>query len=183
MEVRGSILKGISDYIKINHSSNYAKWQNQLSNETRGLLANSSVSNWYSIHDALIEPSKVACELIFSDEKQGAWEMGRFAAQQGLTGIYKVFVLIATPTFVLKKAPRIMSTFYRPSELNVVESSNQSVKIRCSQLPANSSLLEYRIAGWIERAAEICNCKDVKVEILNALSKGDETFDLQISWS
>ncbi|MEO9806579.1 MAG: hypothetical protein ABJF04_25180 [Reichenbachiella sp.] len=131
----------------------------------------------------MIQPSLVVCELIFSDEKIGAWEMGRFAAEQGLTGIYKVFAMIATPTYILKKAPRIMSTFYRPSELKVVESSNRSVKIRCTKLPVNNSLLEFRIAGWIERAAEICNCKNVKVEILSALSKGEETFDLHVSWN
>lgn len=182
MEVRGSILKGISDFVKVKHPSGYEKWVGSLSSTTRIMLGNLSVSSWYAIDAAMIQPSSQVCKMFFEDAGKGAWQMGRFAAEQGLTGVYKVFIMIASPSFILKRAPRIMTTFYTPSQLNVLESTNRSVRIRCSALPVKSELLEFRIAGWIERAAEICNCQDVKVEISSTLSGGDQTFDMYVTW-
>lgn len=44
-------------------------------------------------------------------------------------------------------------------------------------------LVEQRIGGWIEKAFEICGCKNVKVSITKSLTKGDEITEYKATWS
>ncbi|UXP32176.1 hypothetical protein N6H18_17695 [Reichenbachiella agarivorans] len=182
MEVRGIMLRGIHDYASQKHKEKYNEWLSKLPQQSSALLENLSNTAWYNIEDALLKPLEVLCGLIYSDPLRGSWEIGRYSAETGLTGIYKVFVMVSTPTFILKRAPRILTTFYNPSELKIEESSSKGILVRCTKLPVNSELIEHRIAGWIEKAGEICGCVNMKVEIVSSMAKGDQVFDLKASW-
>ncbi|RJE74400.1 hypothetical protein [Reichenbachiella sp. MSK19-1] len=182
MEVRGIMLRGIDDFVSSKHEGKYEQWVSKLPQQTSELLGNVSSSSWYNIEDALLKPLEALCSLAYSDPLRGSWEVGRYSAETGLTGIYKVFVMVSTPSFILKRAPRILTTFYNPSQLEIKESSNNGILVRCTKLPVNSELIEHRIAGWIERAGEICGCVNMKVEILSSMAKGDAVFDLKASW-
>ena len=109
-------------------------------------------------------------------------EMGRFSADIALKGVYKVFLLIASPGFLMKRASKIISTFYIPSEVNIAESSAKSVTLEVLRFDEIDLALEYRIAGWCQRALELANCNNVKYKILQFLSKGDAKTIIEFYW-
>ena len=88
------------------------------------------------------------CDQFYDSPKEGAWKSGRFSAEVGLSGLYKVFVVISTPTFLIKRASRVLATFYSPTEVKVIDSSDDSMLVHFSKLPVKNEYLEYRIAGW-----------------------------------
>lgn len=182
MKAKGSIFKSIEDFVKTDYASNYQQWKGNLSNESRSLTERAKNAEWYPIHDALIDPIKVICSTLDIDEKTCAWNSGRFSAEQSLNGVYKVFIMVSTPAFILKRAPRILPTFYDPSDLKTLETTEKGVFIRCDILPVKHTIIEYRIAGWIERAGEICGCKNMKVEITESLAMGGKSLDITASW-
>ena len=120
--------------------------------------------------------------MFYTDKKKGAWESGRYSAKMGLTGIYKVFVLISSPTFLLKRATRVIATFYDPTDLTVADTTDNSMVIQFTQLPIKNELIEYRIAGWMEMALEICGCKNLKVDITKSMAQGSSIFETTINW-
>lgn len=182
MQVRGSVIKSIDSFVADNHGSKYEEWKNGLSAASSLLLSSVSTSNWYPVEPGVIVPTEVLCEMFYNDKKQGAWESGRYSAKVGLTGIYKVFVLISSPSFMLKRASRVIATFYEPTDLKVVDSSDTSMVIQFTQLPIKNELIEYRIAGWMEMALEICGCKNLQVNITKSMAKGDNVFETTITW-
>lgn len=182
MEVRGSVLISIDEFVKERHSSDYNSWKGKLSSETLELLKNPGPQKWYPVEDGVIDPTKHLCDMFYEDAKRGAWESGRYSAEAALKGIYKIFVLVSTPSFMLKRASRIMTTFYSPTNIEVVDTTDRSMLLHLTQLPVNNELIEHRIGGWIEKALEICGCKGLKVNIKSSLSKGDDRTTFDITW-
>lgn len=182
MEVRGSVIGNINAYMKNTHPQDYDKWFNALSDSSQQLMTRTTSSKWYPIDDGILEPTKIMCDQFYSSPKEGAWKSGRFSAEVGLTGLYKVFVVISTPTFLIKRASRVLGTFYNPTEVTVVDSTDHSMLVHFTKLPSANEYLEYRIAGWMEKALEICGCKDLSVRTTKSIAKGDSHFEVQISW-
>lgn len=183
MEVRGSVVSNINAFVKEIHSEGYDQWITSLPENSQNLMKRTSSSKWYPIEDGILEPTKIMCDQFYSSPKEGAWKSGRFSAEVGLTGLYKVFVVISTPTFLMKRASRVLATFYNPTEVAVIDSSDHSMLVHFTKLPTQNEYLEYRIAGWMEKALEICGCKDLSVRTTQSIAKGDELFEVQISWS
>ncbi len=182
MKVRGSIISNINAYVKNIHTRDYQKWIDTLPSTSQELMKKTGSSNWYSIEDGILEPTKIMCDLFYATAKEGAWKSGRYSAEVSLTGIYKVFVVVSTPVFLIRRASRILATFYDPTEVEVVESTDKSMLVHFTKLPTQSEHLEYRIAGWMEKALEICGCKDLSMEIPKSIANGDEVFEVKISW-
>jgi hypothetical protein len=184
MEIKGTAVKSISDFVKEKFYNYYDDWLNSLPEESKKIMSNPVLPNeWFPLIEAAIIPTNKLHPLIFTDEFEGARQSGRYSAEIALMGIYKFFVKMATPNFVIGKASRIMSTYYRPSELEIVESSSKHAIMSLSHFPESHPCIEYRIAGWCERALEISGCKEVTVTISKSLSNGDPLTEFLIKWS
>lgn len=184
MEIKGTAVKSIPEYVKRNFTSEYANWIRALSPASQQIANSVSSAGWYSMTDAAVEPSKKVGELFFNNDlKKGAWELGRFSADIALNGIYKLYVKFSAPGHIISRASRIFSAYYRPSKLETADLKSNSVKLLMTQFDQPSDLIEYRIAGWVERALEISGCKGVDVNITKSLAKGDNQTVFECSWS
>ncbi len=183
MKVRGSVPKSIDDFVKSNHAGQYDEWKNSLSEKTAGIIDKASTSAWYPVNEGVVEPTLAMCKLFYPDKRKGAWESGRFSAEYALSGIYKVFVLVSTPSFLLKRASRVITTFYEPTSIEVISSTDKSMELRLTELPIDNELIEYRIGGWMEKALEMCGCKNLTVNIPDSISKGAAYTTYDIKWS
>lgn len=182
MEVRGSVISNIKAYVEKKHPEKFEEWHSSLSEKSQELMERPGTSKWYPIKEGILEPTEKMCDLFYLNARDGAWKSGRFSAEEALTGIYKVFVVVSTPLFLIKRASRIMGTFYRPTEVNVVDNDDKSMLVHFTKLPTESRYLEYRIAGWMEKALEICGCKELSVKTPKSIANGDEVFEVDISW-
>ena len=131
----------------------------------------------------MIKPSRIAADLFFEkDVKKISWEIGRYSAEIGLKGIYKVFILIATPQYIMKRGGKILASFYEPSVLQVGEERNNGVNLEITEFPDPSEVAEHRIGGWIEKALEICGVKNISIEVPKSLLKGDDKTIYVVDW-
>lgn len=185
MEIKGSAVKSIAEYVKRNHSESYQDWLNSLPHQSKKIFSEPVLpSNWYPVTDAAVVPTKQLAEFFFDkDIEKGAWQSGRYSAETALTGLYKFFVMAASPHFIISKASKILSTYYRPADIEVHDKGSNWVKVHFSNFEERSQIVECRICGWIERALEISGAKDVKVSINKSMAKGDPITELYMNWS
>ena len=184
MQIKGSIVKSTEQFVAKSFPNAHGRWLSKLPSGSKNIYSDLVMaSQWYPIQEGLFQPTKLASELFFSDVKQGAWQVGRFSAETGLTGIYKVFVMIATPKFLIERSPRILSTMYEGAELKVVEVTDKVGLVHITKLPVHHEIIEHRIAGWMERALEICGCHNVSLKITKQLSQGDEFTEYRTQWA
>ena len=184
MKVKGTIVTSVTGYVKENFPNRYQEWIDNLPAESKSLLTKSIMATeWYSIDEGLVKPTELAAKLFFNnDVRKVSWEIGRYSAEVGLRGIYKVFVLIATPQFLMKRGGKILSSFYDPSVLTVPVERPKGVDIHISEFPNSSEVTESRIAGWMEKALEICKVKNISIEVTESFLKGDDKTVYVVNW-
>ncbi|MBN1412665.1 MAG: hypothetical protein JW969_17590 [Spirochaetales bacterium] len=185
MEVKGSAIKSIPEFITNKFcKEGHEKWLENLSVEAREVYCYLIVaSNWYPLTTILVEPTRKMCELFYNGDNKGAWEAGRYSAEVGLKGIYKAFVQLGSAQFMLKKAGTIMTTFYRPSTIEVAESGKTNALLHITEFPEMDRSVELRIGGWMEKALEVSGCRNIKVDITKSLTKGDKLTEYTITWA
>jgi len=183
MEIKGTAVKSTIEFVRARFAERYNEWLEMLPTDSRAIMESPVyATDWYPIINAAILPTKAIGHLFYDDIKKGAWEVGRFSAEVSLTGIYKVFIKLTSPAHIIDRASKIMETYYRPAEIAVVERPHKGVRLHIKKLPTNDAVIEHRISGWMERALEINNCKNISINIPLSLSKGDEVTEIAITW-
>ncbi|MGE0090761.1 MAG: hypothetical protein AB7S50_14910 [Bacteroidales bacterium] len=185
MEVKGTAVKSIKEFVETRFKDDYTKWLKSMPEESQvimksGIFAN----NWYPMKAAAVEPTMALAKMFYNNDfKQAALESGRYSADMGLKGVYKIFVMIAKPQYIMQRAGRVFTSYYSPSDIVVADNHDKGLTLHITKFPEPESVIEYRIAGWCERALEYTNCKNVKARITKSLAKGDNLTEIVITWN
>jgi hypothetical protein len=185
MEIKGVAVKSIPEFVKKRHPEYYSSWYNSLPRESKELFQTGIISNkWYPVDHAAVLPTRKIGEILYNnDSNKAAWESGRYSAEIALTGVYKIYVRLSSPSHIISRASRIFSAYYNPAEIATQKATSKSVEVHMTKFAPASELIEHRIGGWIEKALELSGCNDVKVKFEKSLAKGDALTLYKINWS
>lgn len=185
MEVKGTAVEAMPSFISEKFGQDGLKsWIDSLSEDCQKIFSKPILSSqWYPLKEVLVEPTLKLCSLFYNGDIKGALEMGRYSAEMGLKGIYKVFVRIGSTDFLIKKASTILPTYYNPSSMEIVDKDKGKATIRITQFPEPHEVIDLRIKGWMEEALTISGAKDVKVNILQSMASGAPYTDFAATWN
>jgi hypothetical protein len=185
MQVKGSAIASMPAFITEKFGqAGMDKWLNSLSPEGKKIYGSKVLANnWYSLKESMLDPSAKVCELFYRGDVKGAWELGRYSADFGLSGIYKIFVKVGSPEFIIKRGSTIIAGYYQPCKLDVVETGPKNVVLHLSQFPELTPVLEARLCGWMQRALEINGCKNVTPKVTKSITKGSPITEFSITWA
>ncbi|MGD2085406.1 MAG: hypothetical protein PVH61_04400 [Candidatus Aminicenantes bacterium] len=184
MKVRGKALIPMPKFVKKKFGKEGLKrWLDAISVEAhQAFVFTIKSSEWYPLTETFTKPTANIAQLFYDwNLKKAAWELGRFSADFGLKYL-KLIVKIGSPNFLLNKAGEIMSSYYNPSKIEIVNAVGSNVKFRISNFPEMNKAVEYRIAGWIERALEINGCKNVNIKIPKSITNFNAYSEFHVSW-
>jgi hypothetical protein len=102
--------------------------------------------------------------------------------QRDLTGIYRTFVRIARPRFVLSLASRIFSTYFRPGVMRVVERRHGFVKVELSDCFGFDANMWQDVFGGCEAALELAGAKTCRIRIIDGGCDGDDSASANAWW-
>lgn len=165
MTIKGTSVKSTYNFVNKTHSAQEQLWLDSLPETSRELMTSAVMSTqWYPIIDGMITPVQKIADLFYDgDENRTAYEVGKFSAIEGLKGVYKIFVKMASPIFVLKRSPRIFNTYYSDVNFEILESdSNKAVFLVKGFKKVHESIFS-RIDGWIEETLRIIGAKPIEV--------------------
>jgi hypothetical protein len=155
----------------------------KLPEDSRQLMTDKIIANnWYPIRQAMVEPMRVICDLFYDKDLRGAWDSGRFAAEDAFHGVYKVLALVHSPQFLIEKASSVFSGYYQPSQFILKQINVTCAVLYILQFEEPSELVENRIAGWIERAMQLIGCQGIDVGISESLAKGGNYTEIVCRW-
>ena len=185
MQVKGTAVRTTRDFVKTRFPHLYDQWLESLPPESKKLFTSSlDATAWYPFREAYTIPVNKIMAICFNNNfKDGGDQLGSYSAETALKGFYKVFLLIASPQFLLQRASKIFTTFYEPSEIEASIADSNNAILRITRFEGIDEAVEYRIAGWIRKALEMANCKEPTYEIKRFLSKGDSSTDIHFQWS
>ena len=185
MEIKGTAVIAIRDFVKDKYPGQYRKWYDSLPEESKEVFTGVIDSTkWYPVEAAAARPTKAIAKLFYNNDVQkGAWESGRYSAEKALKGIYKIFVKASSPSYLIARASRVFSTYYQPCELKSIKNDGNNLVLHIFGMSNPEKVIEFRIAGWIEKALEISGSKDINVEITKSMTQGDALTEFTINWA
>lgn len=184
MEVKGEVLISLPLFIiKKFGNEEFERWLRFLTPDAKKVYSNPIIkTEWYPLKEMLVRPTLKICELFYKKNLIGAFECGRFSAEYGLKGIYKILVRLSSPDVLINRAKKILQNYYQPCEIDVFLQAHNLAILRITEFSEMSPCIEQRIAGWMKRAVEITGVDRVNVKILKSLTKNDQYTEFQITW-
>jgi len=143
--------------------------------EQPSILASEKVSE-FMLNRLTAEAARVKGESVES--------FGRRAGRAELAdavGIYRFFIIVLTPTAMLKKASALWATVHSHGSLAVENETPRSARVRLSQFPSEEAHCA-RLSGWFEGAGEMTGVKNIRVEHDVCLIRGGPDCQWQLTW-
>lgn len=183
MKIKGTAVKSTPLYVKERFKNEYREWLSKLPADSRAIMEKPiDVTNWYPLTESVITPTQLIGKMFFKDEMEAAFEIGRYSAEIALKGVYKVFVLVSTPAFIISRAAKIFSTYYDPAEINILENADHKAVIEVRKFKEKDCLIAHRIAGWMYKALEITRKSNISYTIDCDFSMGKERILINMNW-
>ena len=180
--VKGTGVMSTRTYVKSRHNDEFKSWLNSLPSNSNKIYTDTiNSTNWYNIEDAYLSPMKLIAQRFFDgDEKTAALDIGKYSAEYGLKGVYKVFLLKASPQTLMKASKRIISVYYDKVKVEIDDIKKKSLVLSCTRITNKNELFDYRTIGWCVKALELANCKNVNYE--NVEANSEDMFAFKLSW-
>ena len=183
MLVKGATVVSTKAFVEYEHEEEFIKWLSNLPEESQKIYTQTiNESKWYPLNDAFVVPTRIMLGMFYNNDLKGAYELGAYSAEKGLTGIYKMFVKMGSPAFIISRAAKVFSAYYKDSNIKVLSSTKKSVILMVNEFPEYVDVVEHRITGWMDKALEISGCKNVKTQVVHSFLKGDPFTEFFITW-
>ncbi len=184
LEMKGTAVQTQVEFVKKTFGEErFKEWCAALPPEARELVEGTILtSSWYKGEPFVVGIRKAICDVFYEGDARGARELGRFSADKGLRGVYKVFVRFGSPNWVAERATQVFSRYFRPGEIETVANDKKSARARLTGFPEKTGLVEQTVAGFMEGAVIISGAKNPAVQIPKSVSKGDQYTEFLVTW-
>jgi len=109
-------------------------------------------------------------------------EFGAFIAQRDLKALYRMFLKLGTPAFIIGRSRLIFAQYIKGGSLeSTVDGNAATLVLRNLVMPYY--MCEHGIPGWLQTAIELAGGRGVKVTQAKCAHRGDPECVLQASWS
>ncbi len=169
MQAKGTTVKALKDYITETHGSEGCRrWLESLPPASQAVFAQGLLpSRWYPFEDAMQQPLVAMGRMFYGGNSDGAWQEGRYTAETNLRGVYRVFIKVASPQSLVKNTASLWRSYYDGSTARVLESNGNGAVLLLQDIEPACAEFDHHVAGWIERALEICGSSRTGFTITN----------------
>ncbi|OYT10368.1 MAG: hypothetical protein B6I18_09500 [Bacteroidetes bacterium 4572_112] len=180
--VKGTGVISTRTYVESKHNDRYKSWLKSLPKKSNDIYTKAiNSTNWYNIEDAYLSPMEQIAKSFFDgDEKTAALDVGKYSAEYALKGVYKVFLMRASPQTLMKASKRIASIYYNNVKVSIDNVKKKSLIINCTRITTKNKIFDYRTIGWCIKALELTHCKNVIFEDVD--TENSEMFAFKLSW-
>jgi len=177
IKVKGIGLISFRNYLKDTYKNRYQEWLSKIPTKSKEIYTGDIIAtDWYSVEDGLVRPMEVSAKLFHNGNvEKSAVEAGIYGGEYTLKGVYKAFLMIATPKALMGASKRILGRFYTIAEIEIDDSTKTSLTSSITKIDRRTEYIDYYIIGWSVRALELANCKNVKYKIIKPRYKDKYT--------
>ncbi len=137
------------------------------------------MSSWYSL-EVLVAENEAIEKAIGVGEVRAATI---FTAEYDLNTVYKMFMRIASPSFVIGKVAQLWRQYYDVGELVVLTNRPGYLELELRDFPIQKDLYCTALCGYMQKTVELTNCKNGRVEHPSCRSRGDERCIYHATWT
>jgi hypothetical protein len=185
VEVKGSVVGDSIKTIKALYGEHtYNDVLNLLRPETRAVFDRGSVMpmDWYSLN-AFIEFLEADLKVTSHGDERELIRRSEDLIGKQLTGIYKVFVKLGSPSFVLSRLAAVNQTYFRGVAIEISFPNPRNAIVRLTGFAKEHRLMGFCLIGFYRKALDVSGAKNIEVEFSTSIEEGKGYCELVLSWT
>ena len=184
VQIKGSSIQEAVQQIK--NRAGEAAFQTilgQLDEETRKIFAGDIfASTWYSL-DAFAHFLEVEVKVLADGNEEMVAKGAEAVADRQLRGIYRAFVKLGSPEFVIKRLSAVHATYFNGVAIEVKILGHGKAMIKYIGFQRQHGIMGFTIIGFFRKALEISGAKNVEASFVTPIEEGKGYAELALSWS
>lgn len=182
VEIKGVAISGSIEAFKAKFGKEeYAKILEKLNAEDKNMFSSIILSNlWYPL-DSFVRYIEVLYQLYYGGDYSKLQLNSEEIIDKQLRGIYRLFIQLGTPEFVVKKIGFINSSYFKGMTLEVIENKKGKYIGHYTGFEKQHRVFQYTIIGFYKRAMEISGAKNVKAVFTVPMSDS-KYAEITVTW-
>ena len=184
VQIKGSAIKETINQIKTRSGEDaFQKILGLLDEETRKICEGEIfASTWYSL-DLFTRFLEIEIRVLADGNEEMVTRGSEAVIERQLRGIYKAFVKLGSPEFVIKRIAAVHATYFQGVPIDVQLQGHGKALIKYTGFEKQHRIMGFAIIGFFRKALEISGAKDVKIHFATPIDEGKPYSELSISWS
>jgi hypothetical protein len=184
VQIKGSAIKETIEQIKSRAGdAAFQKILGLLDDETRKALAGEIFSStWYSL-DLFTRFLEIEIKVLADGNEEMVTRGSEAVIERQLRGIYKAFVKLGSPEFVIKRIAAVHATYFQGVPIEVQLHGHGRAIVKYTGFEKQHRIMGFAIVGFFKKALEISGAKDVAIHFSVPIEDGKGYSELSIAWS
>jgi hypothetical protein len=161
----------------------YMKIVGMLDAETKKVFQSEiASSSWYSL-DLFTRFLDLEIKVLANGNEEMIVRGAEAVIERQLRGIYKVFVKLGSPEFIIKRIAAVHATYFNGVPIHVEMNGAKGATIKYTGFEPQHRLIGYAIIGFFRKALEISGAKNVAAEFTTPIADGKGYAVLSLTWT
>lgn len=183
VQIKGTVLVDAIEAVKSRAGDDELKQiVKSLNGEARKLFEGQIFpSNWYSLdHFAAFLAATV--DKTAGGNREILIARSEKVTERQLRGIYRIFVKLGSPEFVVKRIAAVHSTYFQGVDIFPEFDGVNKATLKYLGFEKQHQIMEYGIRGFYRKALEISGAKNVNAQFTTSIAEGLNHSVLAVTW-
>ncbi|MFA5116688.1 MAG: DUF2378 family protein [Candidatus Omnitrophota bacterium] len=137
--------------------------------------------NWYPVKT--YSAFMAAADKIFGKGDYNlCFNIGKYSAEDIFSGLYKVFLELGNPHFVIRRGHIAWRTIIDSGELEIEQTGDKFVKVRITGFEEPDKAFCWKVSGYFGKVLEMSGAKNVRVNEGKCACDGGPYCEYDIQW-
>ena len=184
VQIKGSAIKETIDQIKTRVSEeSFQTILGLLDEETRKFCEGEIFSStWYSL-DLFTRFLEIQNRVLAGGNEEMITRGAEAVNERQLRGIYKAFVKVGSPEFVIERIAAVHATYFQGVSVEVQLQGQGKARIKYTGFEKQHRVMGFAIIGFFNKALEISGAKDAVIYFVTPIEEGKGYSELSLAWS
>ncbi len=184
VQIKGSAIKETIDQIKSRVGEDAFKTiLGLLDEETRKVCEGEIfASSWYSL-DLFTRFLELQNRVLAGGNEEMVTRGAEAVNERQLRGIYKAFVKVGSPEFVIERIAAVHATYFHGVSVEVQLQGKGKALIKYMGFEKQHRIMGFAIVGFFKKALEISGAKDAVIYFATPIEEGKGYSELSLTWS
>ncbi|MGC1416323.1 MAG: hypothetical protein WA817_13620 [Candidatus Acidiferrum sp.] len=184
VQIKGSAIKETFDQIKTRVSQEtFRTVLDHLDEETRKFCEGEIFSSsWYSL-DLFTKFLVVQNRVLAGGNEEMVTRGAEAVNERQLRGIYKAFVKLGSPEFVIQRIAAVHATYFRGVSVEVKLEGRGKALIKYIGFEKQHRIMGFAIVGFFKKALEMSGAKEPVIYFSTPIDEDRGYSELSLAWS
>jgi hypothetical protein len=182
VHIKGATILGSMERIREHHGEEgLNKIIDQLHDEEKAIFKGAILaSQWYPL-TPFARFLEIDVKLFYAGDPKGLIASAEEVVEKQLRGIYRMFIKIGSPEFVVKGISAVHKSYFKGVDLKYEVTTGRFVGKYIGYEQAHG-IMQYSLLGFFKKAMTISGAKNVRAEITTPLLQGKGYLEITVTW-